>query len=110
MGVRHEEKSGLQIAKSKIINCNAWGVKEINERAKWLTEILLNDVMPIPIEMRRTNNYTMSQRRSLSFLEMQLIGKEIVFIPDMSYRATVVSDNRGTAYWAYDGIKLRDVI
>lgn len=52
----------------------------------------LTEVIPIPEEMRRTNNFKIKETRGLSFLELQLIGETISFCPDSSITAKVVSD------------------
>lgn len=91
----YENNAGLQIAKTGITNREQWGKEEIQSRARWIIQFLLQDVLPIPDEMRRTNNYKIiegSGRRSLSFQALQLIGEDISFCYDESIVAHVVSD------------------
>lgn len=88
----YEEKAGLQIAKNKIIDQQIWNDKSINQRADWIIAYLLNDVLPIPDNMRKTNNFSPKEGRYLSFQNLQLIGLDISFVDDSSIIARVVSD------------------
>lgn len=89
----YENHAGLQIAKSMITNNRVWTENEIKKRSDWIINILLNDVLPIPDNMRHANNYALKERRGLSFEALDLIGETISFIEDPSYTAVVVSDN-----------------
>lgn len=88
----YEEKAGLQIAKTEITNHQIWNDKSINQRANWIITYLLNDVLPIPDNMRKTNNFSPKEGRYLSFQNLQLIGLDISFVDDSSIIAHVVSD------------------
>lgn len=88
----YEEKAGLQIAKTEITNHTVWNETSINQRAEWLIACLLNDVLPIPDAMRKTNNFSPKEGRYLSFQNLQLIGLDISFVSDPSIIAHVVSD------------------
>lgn len=88
----YEEKAGLQIAKTEVINHQVWNDKSINQRADWIIAYLLNDVLPIPDNMRKTNNFSPKEGRYLSFQNLQLIGLDISFVDDPSIIAHVVSD------------------
>lgn len=88
----YEEKAGLQIAKTQITDHQVWDAGAINERANWLIPFLLNDVLPIPERMRKTNNFTPKEGRYLSFQNLQLIGLDICFVDDPSIVAHVVGD------------------
>ena len=90
--VVYEENAGLQIAKSKITNHRKWTEKTIKDRTKWLTGLLLDNVLPIPAHRRKINNYSAKKGRGLSFQELQLIGLDIDFIPDPSIHAHIVGD------------------
>lgn len=93
--VIYTENAGLQIAKTKIVENDKWGEKEIIARANWIIDYLLEEVLPIPEAMRKTNNFVIEKsRNSLSFLELQLIGENINFIGDPSIVARVVDDRR----------------
>lgn len=136
----YENKAGLQIAKSEIIKYEHWNRETIEKRSKWIINYLLQSVLPIPDDMRKTNNFVM-KRNGLSFLELQLIGQTIDYTSDNSIHAKVVSDKevefegkrwhlspltreietrkgtvnasglyKGSHYWEYDGIKLIDII
>lgn len=88
----YENNAGLQIARTDITNRKKWNKASITNRAKWIINYLLTEVIPIPEEMRRTNNYNIKETRGLSFLELQLIGETINFYPNPSITAKVVSD------------------
>lgn len=136
----YENKAGLQIAKTEIVNHDNWNRETIESRSKWIIGYLLKEVLPIPDDMRKTNNFVMKMK-GLSFMELQLIGQIIDYASDNSIHATVVSDKevefegkkwrlspltkeietrKGTVnasgsyqeaqYWEYDGIKLIDII
>ena len=91
----YENNAGLQIAKTGITNRDKWDKDAILSRSRWIIQYLLQDVLPIPDAMRRTNNFKVidsSGRRSFSFNQLQLIGEDIVFCYDNSIVAHVVSD------------------
>lgn len=88
----YEEHAGLQIARKEITNQKTWDKKAIQKRAKWIIGYLLSNVMPIPEEMKKMNNFNSVVESRLSFVDLQLIGMDIDFIPDPSIVAHVVSD------------------
>lgn len=88
----YEENAGLQIAKTEITNHDKWTADAIKERTRWITTILLKDVLPIPDKMRKINNFNQKESRGLSFESLQLIGLDIDFIEDPTICAHVVSD------------------
>lgn len=136
----YENRAGIQIAKTEIIKYEHWNRETIEKRSKWIINYLLQEVLPIPADMRKTNNFVMKMN-GLSFLELQLIGQTIDYASDNSIHAKVVSDKevefegkrwhlspltreietrkgtvnasgayKGSQYWEYDGIKLIDII
>ena len=84
-------KAGLQIAKTKIVDCPNWNVETIKERGEWLKNLILEVIIPIPEDMRKKNNYSIKQSKGLNFLDLQMIGAEITFIKDPTIKAKVVS-------------------
>ena len=92
----YENKAGLQIAKTEITNHDKWTESEIKQRRDWIIKCLLDHVVPIPDERRNANNFIMKDKRvklrHMSFIDMNLIGKDINFISDPSITARVVSD------------------
>lgn len=88
----YEENAGLQIAKTEITNHDKWTADAIKERTRWITAILLKDVLPIPDKMRKINNFNQKESRGLSFESLQLIGLDIDFIEDPTICAHVASD------------------
>lgn len=89
----YENNAGLQVARTMITNYDAWNEKSIEERTSWIIDYLLQKVLPIPDNMRKTNNYIQKESRGLSFNELQLVGLYINFINDTTIKAKVVSDN-----------------
>ena len=61
-------------------------------RRDWIIGFLLNEVLPIPEKMRKTNNFALKEGKALSFQELQLVGLDIAFIADPSIIAHVISD------------------
>ena len=89
----YDEKAGLQIAKTGILNYEVWNEDSIRSRTRRVTDYLLEHVLTIPDEKRRINNFTVKEGRHLSFQELQLIGLDIDFIEEPSIVARVVSDS-----------------
>lgn len=88
----YEENSGLQIARAHITNKENWNETAIKERTGWIVDFLLTEVLPIPDDMRRTNNFKTKPGKAFSFLDLQIIGEDITFIDDPSVVARVVTD------------------
>lgn len=88
----YEHKAGLQIARTEITNHDKWTADEIKQRTAWIINYLLKEVLTIPDNMRRTNNFNPKEGRKLSFLDLQLIGLDIDFTNDPSIHAHVISD------------------
>ena len=76
----------------KQTNKEKWGRQEIEDRAKWIISYILGEVLPLPDNMKRINNFSSKKRRGLSFIELQLIGEYIYYIKDTTIRAKVLSD------------------
>lgn len=89
----YENNTSMQIARQKITDKTKWNADAIRERSEWIIGFLLKEVLPIPAEMQKTNNFAAKERRGLSFEDLQLIGKEIDFIADPQITAKVVSDD-----------------
>lgn len=137
----YENNAGLQIARTRITDCERWNEDAIKRRANWIIGYLLLKVLTIPEGMRKVNNFIVKEHSGLSFQELQLIGLDIHFATDPSITAKVVGDKqvefegkkwrlspltkeifarkgisnasgvyRGARHWAYDGIKLSDIM
>lgn len=89
----YENNTSMQIARQKITDKAKWNADAIRERSEWIIGFLLKEVLPIPAEMQKTNNFAAKERRGLSFEDLQLIGKEIDFIADPQITAKVFSDD-----------------
>jgi len=90
----YQNKAGLQIAKSEITNNEIWNERTIKKRASYMIEYLCQYVLPIPDTMRKTNNFSIKNSRHLSFIELQIIGEDITFIPDRTITAKVFDDKQ----------------
>lgn len=89
----YKNNAGLQIAKTEITNQTEWNKNTILERTQWIIDYMLKNVMPIPQKMRKTNNFSIKEKKGLSFNELQLIGEYIDFCDDPSIKAKVVNDH-----------------
>lgn len=89
-------KAGLQIAKTEIVNRTKWNKKSIQNRTNWIISIILEEVIPIPENMRNKNNYKQKQlgkrEKRLSFNELDLIGETINYISEPTIEAVIVDD------------------
>lgn len=83
---------GLQIAKTKIVDCDKWDDKSIINRRNWIIELLSKEILPIHDKMRKTNNFVSEGSNRLSFLELQLIDCWITFVEDKTISVKVVGD------------------
>ena len=99
----YENHSGLQIAKTMIIENERWNAETIRRRTDWLIKLLLNEILPIPDEMRKKNNFSVKQQRRFSFDALGLVGKEIRFIADPRFTVKVADD----AHVLFEGKKIR---
>ena len=91
----YENHAGMQIAKTKIIDQDNWGEEQIKNRAKYLVEMITNNILPISDKFKTNNNYAFEKRRGgrrFSFERIGLIGKEIVYFDDDSITAEVLGD------------------
>ncbi len=97
----YSENESLQIARTMIIDKPRWDASAIEERADWIIKYLLDKVLPIPVKMRGARNYVVKElprateagKKGLSFVDLDLIDKEITFKYDESIVARVVDDN-----------------
>ena len=102
----YNEKAGLQIARDHIIDNHKWNIKAIENRRDWVINYLLTNVLPIPDEKRKTNNYKVKvnkKGKGLSFEKLNLVGKEIYYFEDPSIVAKVIDDK----HVEFEGKKLR---
>lgn len=89
--------AGMQIAKDRIIENEKWGEEQIENRATYLINILVDTVLPITENLRTSNNYsnekkTINSSNRLSFNRLDLIGKEIYLIDRAEITAKVIGD------------------
>lgn len=91
----YEKNSGMQIAKDKIIDQENWGEQQIKNRANYLIDIINNKVLPINDDLKYNNDYSKEGKsiiNKLSFIDLNLIGKEIVYFDDENITAKVIGD------------------
>lgn len=84
--------AGLQIAKTMITDQSAWTEETIINRRDWIVDYLLNEIIPLPIDMKRKNNFSKKESRLFSLNEHGLIGKHITYINDKNITVRVVDD------------------
>lgn len=90
----YRNKAGLQIAKDEIINRSKWNKNSIQNRLKWITQMIVDKALPIPDKMKRRNNFAQKDSKRLSFIELQLLGEEINYISDKSIKVKVINDRK----------------
>jgi hypothetical protein len=92
----YKNNAGMQIAKDKVTDQEKWGEEQIKIRAEYLVNIILNKILPLTELLKTSNNYSLEKRTAgrnrLSFANLDLIGKEIVYWDDTSIVAEVVSN------------------
>lgn len=88
----YNNNAGLQIAKNNIVNRSKWNKNSIQHRNRWIVEFIMEKVLIIPDEMRRSNNFMQNARRGLSFVDLELVGEEINFIPQKNVVVKVIGD------------------
>lgn len=84
--------AGLQIAKTHIVDCSKWTEEEIVSRRNWIIDYVLNEIIPLPREMKTKNNFAKKKTRLYSLSEHGLVGKFITYIYDKSVSVKVVGD------------------
>ncbi len=91
----YQNNSGMQIAKDMIVNQETWSDQQIEDRAKYLIKLITDKILPISEKLKNSNNYSIEKKVTssrFSFVEVNLIGKEICYYDDHSIKALVVSD------------------
>lgn len=102
-----KEKSGLQIARTEIIEHDHWGEKEILERRDWMIQFLLDQVMPVPKDLTFVDKSHSTRRTGIDFERLGLIGKEIesTYVPGLKVK---VVDEKNVEYkgkkWSLTGL------
>jgi hypothetical protein len=94
--VIYQDKAGLQIARTNIVNCEKWNEESIKNRTTWIVDEIVSKVLAIPDSLRKTNNYNIKETKEkkalFSFEEHGLVGETIDFIADPSITAYVSND------------------
>ena len=84
--VVYKNNSGLQLAHSKIVDCEKWTEKEIHERAEWLIDCMLRHTLPAP-RLQETFIETVTTKQILGLL----VGKNVAFYDDTTIEARVLA-------------------
>ena len=95
----YNSTSGMWITRCQIADNIRWGRSEIERRSEWLSNYITTKVLPLPEDMRKSDNYsnirrTIRYRWKLSFDKLGLVGKTINYIPDQNISAVVVDDKK----------------
>lgn len=88
----YNDIAGIQLAKTKIIDCEEWNEKSIESRKDWIIDHLLSNVLSLPFHYSIANNYLNKDKNKLSFEDLDIIGEEIQYIDNPRITARVVSD------------------
>lgn len=87
-------KSSMMISREQIINNSLWNKESIDMRTNWISDLILNEILPIP-EDEFNINFSSSRtgwKNKTSFAKAKLIGKQINYIDDKNIVVTVVGD------------------
>ena len=94
----YSSKEGMQIARSHITDRSQWNKESIVARRTWITQFLLDNVIPIPECYKKANNYKIedkskNNRNKNTFDKLDIIGEYISFKDDPSVQAKVVDSD-----------------
>ncbi|MGB4985404.1 MAG: DUF262 domain-containing protein, partial [Erysipelotrichaceae bacterium] len=84
--------AGLQIAKTMIIENDTWNDYTINRRKEWIVNYILNNVFPLPSNMKEKNNFSKKDSSAFSLKEKGLLGKYLTYVNDDNIVVKVVND------------------
>lgn len=93
----YKNNAGLQLAKSNIVDKTVWGEAEICKRRDWLINILVENIMTIPKDMRHRDNFkgkrvAPESGNKFSFQAIGLVNVDINYIPNPTIIARVIDD------------------
>lgn len=88
----YSNNAGMEIAKKHIIDCDNWGEDQIRERADWLSNFIIHEVVPTPEGLKI--NRPRFKQKNFSFSDYNLIGKTIYWEDDPSVTAVVINDKK----------------
>jgi Protein of unknown function DUF262/Protein of unknown function (DUF1524) len=97
--------SGLQVSQNMICRdsrnggeIQKWGASEIEERTKYLIDIITNKILEVPQDLRHTSNWKQEETRTSNFdskrVLANLIGETINYVKDPQVTAVVVSNSK----------------
>jgi hypothetical protein len=89
-------KSGLQVTQNYVTDCEKWDADAIRRRGKYLSEIILGKILPLPARRKLASNWAQESDKPSQFdireVLNQLIGETIYFAEDPKISAIVLSD------------------
>ena len=94
-------KSGLQVTQNLLCrdstgenDITVWGSAQIQERADYIIDLIVNEVLGIPRQLRQSSNWKQEESRSTNFdskrVLTELIGETINYLRDPKICATVL--------------------
>lgn len=136
----YESDDNFLVSKIAICNKDTWNADAIDERTSKLIRFLLESVLPIPNQMRNANNYKIKGNRlsfkelnllgfNIYFYDDQSIVARVVGDREVEFegkiwhlspltreiqtrrgKVTQSGAYQGANYWAFDGVKLIDLM
>lgn len=90
--------SGLQVAQNRVIECDSWNEEAIRGRGEYLSQIIREEVLPLPHSIRHSNNWAQESEKVSQFdlreVLSQLAGETIYFAEDPKITAVILSDSK----------------
>lgn len=90
--------SGLQISQNRILDRVRWNRESIETRRDYIIDLILDDVLGLPVAFKRASNWAQTRNREVQFdskvVLNQLIGETIEFVQNPKVTAKVVSDSK----------------
>ena len=91
-------KSGLQVTQNFVTDCVRWDADAIRRRGEYLSEIILNQILPLPTRRKFASNWAQESDKPSQFdirtVLNQLIGEKIFFTENPKISAVVISDSK----------------
>lgn len=94
----YADKSGLQVTQNYVIDCEQWDAAAIRRRGEYLSDIILEQILPLPTRRKLASNWAQESDKRSQFdiraVLNQLIGETIYFAEDPKISAVVSSDTK----------------
>ena len=96
--VTYSGKSGLQVTQNYVIDSEKWDKDAIQRRGEYLSEIILENLLPIPPARKLASNWAQESDKTSQFdikeILSQLIGETIFYADDPRISAVVVKPSK----------------